>query len=87
MAKKLFGLSVFLWILIALVVLFFVYGVGRMEGFNPERRPTPPKIYKYKYYSNTGIGRYAGCNGTYSADTCPASNAFKDSTCTSPGCN
>ena len=33
MAKKLFGLSVFLWILIALVVLFFVYGVGRREGF------------------------------------------------------
>lgn len=33
MAKKLFGLSIFLWILIALVVLFFVYGVGRREGF------------------------------------------------------
>ena len=33
MAKKLFGLSVFLWIMIALVVLFFVYGVGRKEGF------------------------------------------------------
>jgi hypothetical protein len=34
MAKKLFGLSVFLWILIALVVLYFVYGgVGRREGF------------------------------------------------------
>jgi hypothetical protein len=33
MAKKLFGLSMFLWILIALVVLFFVYGVGRREGF------------------------------------------------------
>lgn len=33
MAKKLFGLSVFLWILLALVVLFFVYGVGRREGF------------------------------------------------------
>ena len=33
MAKKLFGLSVFIWILIALVILFFVYGVGRREGF------------------------------------------------------
>ncbi len=33
MAKKLFGLSVFLWILIALVVLYFVYGAGRREGF------------------------------------------------------
>lgn len=33
MAKKLFGLSMFLWILIALVILFFVYGVGRREGF------------------------------------------------------
>jgi hypothetical protein len=33
MAKKLFGLSVFLWILISLVVLYFVYGVGRREGF------------------------------------------------------
>ena len=37
MAKKLFGLSVFLWILIALVVLFFVYGVGRREGFYGDR--------------------------------------------------
>lgn len=33
MAKKLFGLSMFLWILLALVVLFFVYDVGRREGF------------------------------------------------------
>lgn len=33
MAKKLFGLSIFLWVLLALVVLFFVYGVGRREGF------------------------------------------------------
>ena len=33
MAKKLFGLSIFLWVLLALVVLYFVYGVGRREGF------------------------------------------------------
>lgn len=33
MAKKLFGLSMFVWILIALVVLFFGFGVGRREGF------------------------------------------------------
>ena len=32
MAKKLFGLSMFLWILIALAILFFFFGVGRREG-------------------------------------------------------
>ena len=52
MAKKLFGLSLFLWGLIALVVLFFVYGVGRREGLlnitpasegnNLGRRRSPP---------------------------------------------
>ena len=33
MGKKFLGLSIFLWVLLALVVLFFVYGVGRREGF------------------------------------------------------
>lgn len=33
MRKKLFGLPVFLWILIVLLGLFFVYGLGRREGF------------------------------------------------------
>ena len=37
MAKKLFGLSVFLWILLAFVVLFFVFGVGRREGYEEEK--------------------------------------------------
>jgi hypothetical protein len=32
MAKKLFGLSI-MWILVLLAVLYFVFGVGRREGF------------------------------------------------------
>ncbi len=32
MRKKLFGLSI-VWILVALVILFFVYGIGRREGY------------------------------------------------------
>jgi Na+-transporting methylmalonyl-CoA/oxaloacetate decarboxylase gamma subunit len=44
MAKKFLGLSMFLWVLILLVVLFFVYGMGRVsEGFAMKKRCDDPK--------------------------------------------
>ena len=75
MAKKLFGLSIFLWILIAFVVLFFVYGVGRREGFSncSERTNetgcraskdgctwTPQKCSDSKYYNKISCEYNAG---------------------------
>ena len=39
MGKKFLGLSIFYWVLIVLVVLFFVYGMGRVsEGFYAEKK-------------------------------------------------
>jgi len=52
MAKKLFGLSMFLWILIALAILFFVYGgVDNKENFLPRdmRKITSALEYEGKH--------------------------------------
>ena len=63
MAKKFFGLSMFLWVLILLVVLFFVYGMGRVsEGFkcnNPNRRVDTVK--KNCNYTSGCIWKNSAC--------------------------
>ena len=55
MAKKFLGLSVFHWVLILLVVLFFVYGMGRVsEGFGCSNHSK--KAHTNKASCNTATG-------------------------------
>ena len=79
MAKKLLGLSVFLWILIALVVLFFVY--GSMEGFAGDGNNTSG--YYYYYLNSQGKCTQVNCRAT-----CDSTNSkiYRDSECTQQGC-
>ena len=66
MAKKFLGLSVFYWVLIVLVVLFFVYGMGRVsEGFACSN----PNVKKHTVKSRCNT-QYGNCAWKNSACYC-----------------
>lgn len=61
MAKKILGLSMFYWVLILLVVLFFVYGGRKVsEGFAMKKRCDDPKTITKDNMKNCNT-KYGNC--------------------------
>jgi len=78
MAKKLFGLSMFLWILIVFVVLFLGFGVGKKEGFKEGERA----VFDCSSSKNKDGCENHGCTWTWNSDQRKGSDGICSGTAT-----